>query len=105
MSFLKHTFILLTHKRNFSYIHDEKQLYMEYRKYKNSVTYRCKNARCKCSVGIIKHDCFWKNPLERHNQDDTKGEEEFEIIKKRTLLIISLKRLLAENSKRAEFNH
>lgn len=98
MTCLKHTFISLTPKKNFLYIHDEQQLYIKYREYKRSVTYRCKNSKCKCRIGITKLNCFRKNPFEAHNHDTT-DENEFELIKKRTQLIISLKRLLAKDSK------
>lgn len=96
MAFLKHTFISLTPKRNLLYIHDEKQLYIKYRQYKNSATYRCKNVECKCRIGIAKLNCFRKNPMEKHNHDSN-DEQEFELIKRRTLLIISLKNLLAKD--------
>lgn len=66
-----------TQKGKFIYVHQNKQLYLTYKKNKNNTVYKCRSKNCESKISIKGDDCVFKTVL--HNHNDNAQSKYFEL--------------------------
>lgn len=58
-----------TQKGKFIYVHQNKQLYLTYKKNKNNTVYKCRSKNCESKIRIKGDDCVFTTILHNHNNN------------------------------------
>lgn len=101
MSFSKITIFHVRDNSEYLYVHDENQMYIKSIDVIGESYHRCMTPKCKTTVLRNKTECH-KNKLIEHNHKES-NEAQYLRLKKRTLYIRTIKKILLEGNRILSF--